>query len=77
MQWAGVVMINKRIRVCSICMDLPSEHLRTIILPPDPVPIHDPRPENYALDETDYRTTEEGDRRTTVDGDNRIVDQDI
>jgi len=28
-------------------LDVPQEQLRTIILPPDPVPIQNPRPENY------------------------------
>jgi len=33
--------------VCKSCLDVPQEQLRTIILPPDPVPISNPRPENY------------------------------
>lgn len=73
-QWAGLTMIDKRLRVCARCHDVPSEHLRTIVLPPDPVPVRDPRPENYALDEIDYRITEDGDRRITEEGDPRIVD---
>lgn len=39
--------MNLRIRVCSHCTDRPSNQLRTIILPPDPVPVLDPRPENF------------------------------
>jgi hypothetical protein len=73
-QWAGFTMIDKRIRVCVRCHDVPSEHLRTIVLPPDPRPVHDPRPEPYSLDETDYRITEDGDRRVTEESDPRIVD---
>lgn len=73
-QYAGTGLINTRLRVCSRCLDVPSEFLRTIVLPPDPLPVHDPRPEPYTIDETDYRVTEDGDTRITEDGDTRIVD---
>lgn len=43
-QWAGVKLQNIRLLVCKSCMDKPQEQLRTIILPPDPVPIQNPRP---------------------------------
>lgn len=49
-QWAGPKLQNLRILVCKTCMDVPQEQLRTIILPPDPVPIQNPRPEQYAPD---------------------------
>lgn len=49
--WAGVVMINRRILVCSTCLDAPQEQRRTIILPPDPLPIDQPRTEPYLIDE--------------------------
>lgn len=49
--YAGIGLINKRIKVCSICLDKPAEFLKTIILPADPVPVDQPRPEPYALDE--------------------------
>ena len=44
-QWAGPKLQNLRILVCRSCLDLPNEQLRTIVLPPDPVPIQNPRPE--------------------------------
>lgn len=47
-QWAGPKLQNLRLLVCKSCLDVPQEGLRTIILPPDPVPIENPRPENYA-----------------------------
>lgn len=50
-QWAGTAMINKQVRVCPTCYDKPSEFLRTIILPPDPPPVWQPRPEPYLVDE--------------------------
>lgn len=64
-QWAGVDKINLGIKVCDRCLDTPSEFLRTIILPPDPVPVDQPRPEAYAIDEVDYRVTEDRQIRVT------------
>jgi hypothetical protein len=51
-QWdwqQGPRLFNLRILVCPTCLDIPQESGRTIDLPPDPVPIANPRPENYAL----------------------------
>ncbi len=48
-QWAGPRLQNLRILVCRSCLDVPQEQLRTIILPADPVPIRDPRPEHYEI----------------------------
>jgi hypothetical protein len=39
--------------VCSSCEDTPQEQLRAIILPADPVPIINPRVQDYAAAETD------------------------
>jgi hypothetical protein len=50
-QWQGVKLQNKRILVCESCSDKPSQFLRAIILPPDPKPIFNPRPEFYSIDE--------------------------
>lgn len=49
-QWdwlQGPRLFNLRILVCRTCLDVPQENGRTIVLPPDPVPILNPRPENY------------------------------
>lgn len=56
--WAGASLINKRILVCDTCMDTPQQQLRSIIVPADPVPILNPRVQNYAQAETNYRTTQ-------------------
>lgn len=56
-QWdfAGTSMINRQIRVCNTCYDSPQWQLRSIVLQPDPLPAYQPRPEPYAVDETnDY-----------------------
>lgn len=46
--FVGPRLMNLRIRVCSRCLDKPFEHWRPIIVPPDPVPIPNPRPDLYA-----------------------------
>lgn len=73
-QWAGTELINQSIKVCETCLDVPSDFLRTIIIPPDPPPVDQPRPEPYAFDEIDYRVTEGGDLRVTEDDDPRVKD---
>ena len=56
--WAGARLYNKRILVCTgnNCLDTPQEQLRAIVLPPDPMPIINARPELYSEDSTDYMT---------------------
>lgn len=51
MQWGGAVLVNTGLLVCDMCLDQPSEFLRAIILPPDPMPVYQPRIERYAFDE--------------------------
>lgn len=50
-QWVGPKLQNQRFLVCNDCWDIPQEQLRTIVLPPDPVPIQNARPENYVSDD--------------------------
>lgn len=51
LQWqfdyAGAGLINKRILVCNPCNDVPQAQLRAIVLPADPVPIQNPRIQDY------------------------------
>jgi hypothetical protein len=54
--WRGTALANLRILVCPSCFDRPQEQLRSIVLPPDPEPIINARPENFTQDETDYRS---------------------
>lgn len=65
--WAGTQLINKRILVCESCLDDPQRQLGTILLPPDPMPIMNARPERYAIDEEPVST------RYTMDGRVRVV----
>ena len=49
--WRGTALMNLRILVCETCLDEPQRQLGTIVLPPDPPPIMNARPEAYAIDE--------------------------
>jgi hypothetical protein len=49
-QWAGTMLVNRQFLVCDTCLDTPQPQLRAIILPPDPMPIFNARPEPYAID---------------------------
>lgn len=42
-QWQGPTLANTGIRVCTRCLDRPFEQQKTLILPPDPKPLVDPR----------------------------------
>lgn len=46
-QWVGPRQQNIRILVCPSCYDKPQEQLRTFIIPVDPEPVMNARPENY------------------------------
>lgn len=59
--WAGATMIKKNLLVCRSCLDRPQQQLRSIVLPGDPTPIMNPRPENYARAATDVRVTSDMD----------------
>ena len=73
-QWVGPQMQNLRLLVCSTCMDTPQEQLRTIILPPDPLPVWNARPPQWDTAEIDFLVTHTGQRLTTQSG-NYLVKQ--
>ena len=87
--WAGASLINKRLLVCSSCNDVPQQQLRAIIVPADPVPIMNPRLQDFATAETNTRATSgqntvdprtglpiiNGDTRITQDDDVRVTQQ--
>ena len=57
LDWAGNKLINKRQLVCRRCNDTPQSQLRAIVLPADPVPIMNPRTNNWAAASTNNRAT--------------------
>lgn len=54
--YAGAGLVNKRILVCHRCYDTPNEQGRAIVIPADPTPTLNARPENFRADEVDYAT---------------------
>ena len=54
--WRGATMQNVRILVCNTCMDTPQEQQRAIVVPADPVPIFQPRTQDFSVAETNYQT---------------------
>lgn len=44
-EWRGAQLQNLRILVCDKCNDEPNEQLRAYAVPPDPLPILNPRPD--------------------------------
>lgn len=75
-EWRGNNLENIQLLVCRRCLDVPNEQFRTLVLPPDPVPIKDPRPYLYIYAETGFRSTNDGNYRITDDNNYRVVDSD-
>ena len=86
--WAGASLINKRILVCDTCNDVPQQQLRAIVVPADPVPIQNPRVQDYGAAASDARTTQGnttdprtglpiigGDQRITENSETRVTQQ--
>ena len=82
----GRSLANLRILVCETCEDKPQPQLKPRIIPPDPMPIPNARPERYQQYETDTRITQGnttdfwtglpiagGDTRVTQAGNTRTV----
>lgn len=82
----GRSLANLRILVCETCEDIPQNQLKPRVIPPDPMPIANARPERYQQYETDARTTQGnsvdfwtglpvagGDTRITEGGSTRTV----
>lgn len=66
-EWAGTRLTNLGVLVCDTCLDDPQRQLGTVILPPDPLPIMNARPEQYAMDEEPVSV------RYTINGRVRVV----
>ena len=54
-EWAGTRLYNTHLRVCHYDLDKPFIFNRAVILPPDPEPVFDPRPENMTAEDDDLR----------------------
>lgn len=51
MEFNGTQLYNKRILVCPPCLDIPQPQFLNPILSPDPMPVLNPRPPMYSVDE--------------------------
>ncbi len=71
-EWAGLELVNKHILVYPDMLDEPQRQLGTIVLPPDPTPIFNARPEQYYIEEQTYRIQEDGTQRLLMDGTKRL-----
>lgn len=80
--WRGAALQNIRLLVCNSCYDEPQQQLRAIVVPADPVPISNPRIQDFVVAETNTRATS---GQNTVDpitgipiinGDTRITQND-
>ena len=80
--WRGASLMNIRLLVCDTCYDAPQEQLRAIVVPADPVPIEQPRLQDFVTASQDTRVTS-GQNTVNyptgipvVNGDNRITQND-
>jgi hypothetical protein len=87
--WRGASMMNIRLLVCNTCYDAPQEQLRAIVVPADPVPINQPRLQDFVAAESNTRVTSgqntidpitglpvpAGDTRITQNDDTRVTQQ--
>jgi len=55
--WRGASMQNLQFLVCDICYDNPQEQLRAIVVPADPVPVVNPRIQDFVTASNDSRST--------------------
>lgn len=67
-EWAGNVLINTKQLVCRKCNDVPNQQLRALIIPADPMPIMNPRTNNWQAAEGNFRTTSGQDTTDPVTG---------
>ncbi len=74
-EYAGVGVVNLEILVCRTCLDQMQPQLSATILPPDPDPVFNARPEYYVLDEVDYLTDQDGNILVDQDGDKLVANE--
>ena len=65
---------NTRKLVCPTCLDAPNPTSKSIVLPPDPVPVLNARPPS-AGDILSVRVTEDGKKRITEDDISRTTEE--
>lgn len=75
-EWSGLRLQNTRFLVCRRCLDVPNEQLRAYAVPPDPIPVRNPRPDSSFMGGSVTVTTIAGINATyLLDGlGNRVLD---
>jgi len=76
-QWAGTQLQNLRLLVCRECLDKPMQQLRSIIIPADPLPVFNPRPEAYDVTQTSLHAEQSSTPSVTFSGDNFVTSGDV
>lgn len=69
----GPVPVSQGWLRCPRCITDLTYQRKLLVLPPDPAPIYNTRPENYTVDETNYWVTQDGDIFETVDGEDTYI----
>lgn len=72
-QWRGKALIDTKVLVYPDEYDQPQRQLGILILPPDPPPIMNARPEQYYVEEQTYREIQDGTIRLQMDGTKRLL----
>lgn len=75
MEYNGTGLYNTRFLVCDTCLDVPQAQFLNPILPPDPLPVQNPRPFNFQAAEVDYLSTQSNIIIETEDGVDIVVDE--
>jgi hypothetical protein len=55
--WRGTSLQNIRLLVCNQCTDEAQQQLRAIVIPADPIPVVNPRIQDFVTAETNNRYT--------------------
>ena len=69
----GAIPMNTGFLVCPRCVDDLNYQRKMLVIPPDPPPLLNTRPEPYSIDETNFFSTMDGDQIVTMQGDNIIT----
>jgi len=55
--WRGAALADIQLLVCPRCYDVPQQQLRAIVIPADPVPVQNPRIQDFVTAESNTRFT--------------------
>ena len=72
--YRGMQLQSTGFKVCRTCYDTPNPQRRPLILPPDPVPLRNPRVQDYGPSRNNFITTQ-GSVNITTQADNPLVTQ--